>query len=82
MVGSKTYSLYSSALHPLLFCFLPGLCIVIGTAGSVAVVKVGFVYQTTIHLPMDDFGALGGLEQGAIPVVDISESFRGSVDMG
>ena len=54
----------------------------IGAAGSVVVVEVGFVYQTTAHLPMDDFGALGGLEQGAVPAVDISESFRGGADVG
>ena len=54
----------------------------IGAAGSAAVVEVGFVYQTTVHLPMDNFGALGGLEQGAVPAVDISESFHGSADMG
>ena len=54
----------------------------IGATGSVVVVEVGVVYQTTGHLPMDDFGASGGLEQGAVPAVDISESFRGSTDVG
>ena len=54
----------------------------IGAAGNVVVIEVGFVYQTTVHLPMDDFDALSGLEQGAIPAVDISESFHGGADVG
>ena len=54
----------------------------IDAAGSVAVVEVGFVYQTTVYLPMNNFGGLDGLEQGAVPAVDMSQSFHGGADVG
>ena len=39
------------------------------------------VRQTAVHLPMDRFCGLNGVEQVVVPLVGVSEDLLGGVDM-